>query len=77
LAEQVSASFDDDLKIYAFKTAANLTIRVRIEKMSTRYVSICRHMQLFPESVHAYVSLFEPENLIDACSGLICWCIGF
>ncbi|CAN6275733.1 unnamed protein product [Urochloa humidicola] len=39
LAEQVSASFDNDLKIYAFKTAANLTIRVRIEKMSTRYGS--------------------------------------
>ncbi|XP_062184197.1 uncharacterized protein LOC133888098 [Phragmites australis] len=39
LAEQVSASFDGDLKIYAFKTAANLTIRVRIEKMSTRYGS--------------------------------------
>nr|ACG43983.1 hypothetical protein [Zea mays] len=39
LAEQVSASFNDDLKIYAFKTAANLTIRVRIEKMSTRYGS--------------------------------------
>ncbi|OEL29944.1 hypothetical protein BAE44_0009037 [Dichanthelium oligosanthes] len=39
LAEQVSASFDDNLKIYAFKTAANLTIRVRIEKMSTRYGS--------------------------------------
>ncbi|KAL6589902.1 hypothetical protein ACP70R_050184 [Stipagrostis hirtigluma subsp. patula] len=39
LAEQVSASFDEDLKIYAFKTAANLTIRVRIEKMSTRYGS--------------------------------------
>ncbi|PUZ47225.1 hypothetical protein GQ55_7G147200 [Panicum hallii var. hallii] len=39
LAEQVSASLDDDLKIYAFKTAANLTIRVRIEKMSTRYGS--------------------------------------
>ncbi|RLN28785.1 hypothetical protein C2845_PM05G14260 [Panicum miliaceum] len=39
LPEQVSASFDDDLKIYPFKTAANLTIRVRIEKMSTRYGS--------------------------------------
>jgi hypothetical protein len=39
LAEQVSASFDEDLKIYAFKTAANLTIRVRFEKRSTRYVS--------------------------------------
>jgi len=55
LAEQVSALFDDDLKIYAFKTAANLTIRVRIEKMSTRYISICSHMQLFPECVHGYV----------------------
>ncbi|XP_006652314.1 uncharacterized protein LOC102717237 [Oryza brachyantha] len=39
LAEEVSTSFDGDLKIYAFKTAANLTIRVRIEKMSTRYGS--------------------------------------
>uniref|UniRef100_A0A0D9ZL21 Uncharacterized protein n=1 Tax=Oryza glumipatula TaxID=40148 RepID=A0A0D9ZL21_9ORYZ len=39
LAEEVSNSFDGDLKIYAFKTAANLTIRVRIEKMSTRYGS--------------------------------------
>ena len=64
LAEQVSASFDDDLKIYAFKTAANLTIRVRIEKMSTRYISICSHMQLFPECVHGYVSMFEPEKCI-------------
>jgi len=64
LAEQVSALFDDDLKIYAFKTAANLTIRVRIEKMSTRHVSICRHMQLFPECVHGYVSMFEPEKCI-------------
>ncbi|KAL5215250.1 hypothetical protein ABZP36_004402 [Zizania latifolia] len=39
LAEEVSASFDGDLKIYAFKTVANLIIRVRIEKMSTRYGS--------------------------------------
>ena len=40
LAEEVSASFDGDLKIYAFKATANLEIRVRIEKMSTRYKSI-------------------------------------
>uniref|UniRef100_A0ACD5UWQ8 Uncharacterized protein n=2 Tax=Avena sativa TaxID=4498 RepID=A0ACD5UWQ8_AVESA len=39
LAEQVSESFDGDLKIYAFKATANLEIRVRIEKMSTRYGS--------------------------------------
>lgn len=39
LAEEVSASFDGDLKIYAFKATANLEIRVRIEKMSTRYGS--------------------------------------
>jgi hypothetical protein len=38
LAEQVSESFDGDLKIYAFKATANLEIRVRIEKMSTRYI---------------------------------------
>lgn len=36
LAEQVSESFDGDLKIYAFKTSANSTIRVRIEKLSTK-----------------------------------------
>lgn len=40
LAEQVSALFDGDLKIYAFKATANLDIRVRIEKMSTRYIYI-------------------------------------
>uniref|UniRef100_A0ACD5UAV6 Uncharacterized protein n=1 Tax=Avena sativa TaxID=4498 RepID=A0ACD5UAV6_AVESA len=39
LAEQVSESFEGDLKIYAFKATANLEIRVRIEKMSTRYGS--------------------------------------
>lgn len=39
LAEQVSESFDGDLKIYAFKATVNLEIRVRIEKMSTRYGS--------------------------------------
>uniref|UniRef100_A0A0D9W583 Uncharacterized protein n=1 Tax=Leersia perrieri TaxID=77586 RepID=A0A0D9W583_9ORYZ len=39
LAEDVSNSFEGDLKIYAFKTAANSIIRVRIEKMSTRYGS--------------------------------------
>ena len=40
LAEQVSESFDGDLKIYAFKATANLEIRVRIEKMSTRYITM-------------------------------------
>ncbi|XP_037485696.1 uncharacterized protein LOC119364340 [Triticum dicoccoides] len=39
LAEEVSTSFDGDLKIYAFKATASLEIRVRIEKMSTRYGS--------------------------------------
>ncbi|PKA54550.1 hypothetical protein AXF42_Ash000385 [Apostasia shenzhenica] len=34
LAEEVSQSFNGDLKIYAFKTLANSSIRVRIEKMS-------------------------------------------
>lgn len=47
LAKQVSTSFDGDMKIYAFKTTANLTIRVRIEKMSTRYIS-----KLQPYAVH-------------------------
>ncbi|CAL9056014.1 unnamed protein product [Musa banksii] len=39
LAEEVSMSFDGDLKIYAFKTTTNSTIRVRIEKISTKYGS--------------------------------------
>ncbi|WOL11916.1 hypothetical protein Cni_G20680 [Canna indica] len=39
IAEKVSMSFDGDLKIYAFKTSANSTIRVRIEKVSTKYGS--------------------------------------
>ncbi|GMH22306.1 hypothetical protein Nepgr_024149 [Nepenthes gracilis] len=35
IAEEVSQSFDSDLKIYAFRTLANATIQVRIEKLST------------------------------------------
>jgi hypothetical protein len=77
LAEQVSASFNDDLKIYAFKTAANLTIRVRIEKMSTRYYRFASICSSFPSLCMFMLACFEPENLIDACSGSICWCVGF
>lgn len=36
LAEEVSMSFDGDLKIYAFKTIVNSIIRVRIEKLSSK-----------------------------------------
>lgn len=36
LAEEVSMSFGGDLKIYAFKTSINSTIRVRIEKLSKK-----------------------------------------
>ncbi|KAL6962362.1 hypothetical protein U1Q18_037319 [Sarracenia purpurea var. burkii] len=36
MAEEVSLSFDGELKIYAFKTLANSTIRVRIEKLSNK-----------------------------------------
>ncbi|XP_078435025.1 uncharacterized protein LOC144706022 [Wolffia australiana] len=39
IAEEVSKSFDGDLKLYAFKTCANSIIRVRIEKLSTKYGS--------------------------------------
>lgn len=39
LAEEVSMSFDGDLKIYAFKTTMNAIIRVRIEKLSSKYGS--------------------------------------
>lgn len=36
MAEEVSMSFEGDLKIYAFKTLANSTIQVRIEKLSNK-----------------------------------------
>ncbi|CAL5417560.1 unnamed protein product [Camellia sinensis] len=36
IAEEVSLSFDGDLKIYAFKTLPNSIIRVRIEKSSNK-----------------------------------------
>jgi hypothetical protein len=69
LAEQVSESFDGDLKIYAFKATANLEIRVRIEKMSTRYVSVSTGYISILAHAYAvvyrfflvYVSLFKPE----------------
>ncbi|XP_008795243.3 uncharacterized protein LOC103711048 [Phoenix dactylifera] len=41
IAEEVSMLFDGDLKIYAFKTSTNLTIRLRIEKLSSKYGSPC------------------------------------
>ncbi|XP_039117589.1 uncharacterized protein LOC120253307 [Dioscorea cayenensis subsp. rotundata] len=36
IAEEVSMLFDGDLKLYAFKTSANSSIRVRIEKLSNK-----------------------------------------
>ena len=36
MAEEVSMSFEGDLKIYAFKTLVNSTIQVRIEKLSNK-----------------------------------------
>ncbi|XP_043720620.1 uncharacterized protein LOC122668113 [Telopea speciosissima] len=39
IAEEVSLSFDGDLRIYAFKTFVNSTIKVRIEKLSNKYGS--------------------------------------
>lgn len=36
IAQEVSRSFDGDLKIYAFKTLLNCTIQVRIENLSKR-----------------------------------------
>ncbi|KAK1311484.1 hypothetical protein QJS10_CPA08g01287 [Acorus calamus] len=39
IAEEVSISFGGDLKIFAFKTSKNSMIRVRIEKLSTKYGS--------------------------------------
>lgn len=36
IAEDVCLSFDGDLKIYAFRTLPNSTIKVRIEKMSNK-----------------------------------------
>ncbi|XP_072950175.1 LOW QUALITY PROTEIN: uncharacterized protein [Typha angustifolia] len=39
MAEEVSMSFGGDLKLYAFKTSANGIIKVRIEKLSSKYGS--------------------------------------
>lgn len=39
LAEEVCISFGGDLKIYAFKTSASSTIKVRIENMANKYGS--------------------------------------
>ncbi|OAY65630.1 hypothetical protein ACMD2_05293 [Ananas comosus] len=39
IAEDVSKSFGGDLKLYAFKTLANSVIKVRIEKLSSKYGS--------------------------------------
>lgn len=39
IAEDVTESLDGNLKIYAFRTLANATIQVRIEKLSTKYGS--------------------------------------
>ncbi|KAG0492275.1 hypothetical protein HPP92_005360 [Vanilla planifolia] len=39
LAEETSHSFNGTFKLYAFKTLVNSTIRLRIEKMSTKYGS--------------------------------------
>ncbi|XP_020588056.1 uncharacterized protein LOC110029909 [Phalaenopsis equestris] len=39
MAAEVSLSFNGDLKIYAFKTSANSSIRLRIEKMTNKYGS--------------------------------------
>ncbi|KAG1331188.1 hypothetical protein COCNU_02G011560 [Cocos nucifera] len=39
IAEELSMLFDGDLKIYAFKTSANSTIHLRIEKLSSKYGS--------------------------------------
>lgn len=36
IAEAVCQTFDGDLGIYAFKTLSNNTIRVRVEKLSTK-----------------------------------------
>ncbi|KDP43042.1 hypothetical protein JCGZ_25228 [Jatropha curcas] len=36
IAEEVCESFDGELKIYAFKTLSNLTIQVRIERLTNK-----------------------------------------
>lgn len=36
IAEEVSLSFDGELRIYAFKTLLNSIIQVRIEKLSNK-----------------------------------------
>ncbi|KAG9457237.1 hypothetical protein H6P81_001745 [Aristolochia fimbriata] len=69
LAERVSISFDKDLSIYAFRTFSNSTIRVRIEKLSSKYGSLS--MTDIEDFSSAYRALLDeaeqlgtmPENI--------------
>ncbi|XP_030465342.2 uncharacterized protein LOC115684653 [Syzygium oleosum] len=69
IAEQVSQSFDGDLKIYAFKTLLNCTIQVRIENLSKRSGSpSMEDIEAFSATYRARLDEAEaaksvPENL--------------
>ncbi|PQP94386.1 uncharacterized protein Pyn_15989 [Prunus yedoensis var. nudiflora] len=69
IAEEVILSFDDDLKIYAFKTLPNFTIQVRIEKLSNRSGSpSMEDIEAFSRTYRARLDEAElakslPENL--------------
>ncbi|XP_034676314.1 uncharacterized protein LOC117907062 isoform X1 [Vitis riparia] len=69
MAEEVSMSFEGDLKIYAFKTLVNSTIQVRIEKLSNKSGSpSITDIQAFSSIYRAKLDEAEiagsvPENL--------------
>ncbi|KAK9270029.1 hypothetical protein L1049_025602 [Liquidambar formosana] len=69
LSEEVSLSFDGDLKIYAFKTLANSTIQVRIEKLSNKSGSpSMTDIEVFSSAYRARLDEAElagsiPENI--------------
>ncbi|XP_058749544.1 uncharacterized protein LOC131622527 isoform X2 [Vicia villosa] len=69
VAKEVTMSFDGDLQIYAFKTLANSTVQVRIEKLSNKSGSpTMEDIEAFSTTYRAKLdeaelAKFIPENL--------------
>ncbi|MED6138176.1 hypothetical protein PIB30_119027 [Stylosanthes scabra] len=69
IAKEVTASFDGDLQIYAFKTLVNSTILVRIERLTNKSGSpTMEDIEAFSTTYRtkldeAEIAKFVPENL--------------
>ncbi|GAB2289841.1 hypothetical protein Dimus_024144 [Dionaea muscipula] len=64
IAEEVCQSFDDDIRIYAFRTLVDATIQVRIEKLSPKSSSLCMSdIEAFSVAYRARLDESIPENI--------------